>query len=172
MSSDYLTLNQNYVQNGLGTLTFVVPATGLYNVKCQCTVPSAVATGQGGGSGRDLGLGATGGIEGIGSPLPPVTPGDGGLGQGFLGTGNDNATAFTAPAAVTSSLSIVVTDTTTTTTIYTSITPTATQSEIQFQTGFAAAAGDTITVVFSSSNANDKTLQAIKANVSLGQGLQ
>ncbi len=39
--ANFLILNQNYVQDGLGTLTFTVPATGLYSVLCQVTVVPA-----------------------------------------------------------------------------------------------------------------------------------
>lgn len=35
--ANFLILNQNYVQDGLGTLTFTVPTTGTYNVQCQST---------------------------------------------------------------------------------------------------------------------------------------
>lgn len=51
MANPILFLNQSYMQVGLGTLTFTIPSTGLYNVACQCTVPTAAATGYGAGSG-------------------------------------------------------------------------------------------------------------------------
>lgn len=51
MANPILFLNAPYVQTGLGTLTFTIASTGLYNVACQCTVPSAPATGYGAGSG-------------------------------------------------------------------------------------------------------------------------
>jgi hypothetical protein len=55
--------------------------------------------------------------------------------------------------------------------LYTSPTITPTQGSLQFKFGFAASAADSITVVLASSNANDATLAAVKANISLGQGL-
>ena len=192
MSSDYLQLNTNYVQSGLGTLTFTVPTTGNYNVRCRCTVPAAIASGNGSGEGYgtapggsggsnisnlvqqgpafsgDQGLGALGGLPGIGA-VPATSLGQGGIGQGFLGTNTDGAAAPIAYSPVTSGLTITVSDGVTT--LYTSPTLGVEQSEIDFKTSFQATAADTITIVFSSSTASDKTLQAIKANVSIGQGL-
>lgn len=96
---NYLVLNQNYVQNGLGTLTFDVPATippnfiavaGIpFTVQCQVTVPQAVATGFGSGSGADQGLGVLGGVPGVSTNNS--TLGQGGLGLGFGGSVTDGA---------------------------------------------------------------------------------
>lgn len=36
--SNFLIQNQNYVQDGLGTLTFTIPSTNQYTVRCQTTV--------------------------------------------------------------------------------------------------------------------------------------
>ncbi len=204
----YLILNQNYVQNGLGTLTYIVPTTANYNVRVQATVPTGISTDQGAGSGRDLGLGVTGGFPGasvatektlgtgqtgLGTAfpnvpansapgvdpttlaestpnLPSVALGSGVLGLGFRGTNaGAPANAASASSVVTSGLVITVLDGATT--LYTSPTITPTQGSFQFTYGFPATAADSITVVFTSSNANDKTLNAIVANVSIGQGL-
>jgi hypothetical protein len=206
MSSDNIQLNQNYVQRGTGTLTFVVPTTGNYNVKCQCTVPSALITGAGSGSARDNGLGANGGVAGI----------NGGTGLGFGGSTNDNATGYstgygagagggdaagmargglgtsdgavgqgfgpnnsgyqqpptdihssqTTGPAVSSGLVVTILDGVTL--LYTSPTLSPTQSSLEFKYSLQATAADSITIVFTSSNASDANLVA---NVSIGQGL-
>lgn len=82
---NFLTLNQNYIQNGLGTLTFDVVTTGNYNISCQATVPAGLqnGTGAGGGTGRDKGLGAKGGFPGVSSVLQTLGNGQTGLGQAF-----------------------------------------------------------------------------------------
>jgi hypothetical protein len=54
--------------------------------------------------------------------------------------------------------------------IYTAPVITPTQIAQQFKFGFAATAADVITVVLSSSNANDSLLNSVKMNVSIGQG--
>lgn len=94
-----LQFDQGYVQNGLGTLTCTVPAiinnvavsSTPINVKCFITVPQAVALGAGGGSGADQGLGALGGVQGIGQGSN-LSLGNGGLGLGFGGSNTDGAT--------------------------------------------------------------------------------
>lgn len=93
-----LQLNTNYVQVGLGTLTFTVPATLVnggailntpFTVQCQVTVPHAVAEGFGAGSGADQGLGMLGGVAGISTNNTSL--GQGGLGLGFGGSATDGA---------------------------------------------------------------------------------
>jgi hypothetical protein len=200
-------------------LTFTVPTTGNYNVACQVTLPSEVNsyTGAGGGTARDLGLGATGGFGGAGSGAQ-LGLGNGAKGLGFGGSNNDDASGFasgygagagggdaagfargglgtgdgavgqgfgpavtgyqqppvdihesqTATGPVTSSLVITVKQNGTT--IYTAPTPTPSQNAIQFKTDFPCTAADSITVNFTSSNANDEQLSGIQANVSIGQG--
>lgn len=96
MANGTLQLNTNYVQCGLGTLTFTVPAvlpiTGLpvsnqpFSVQCQVTVPQAVAMGAGGGSGADQGLGVTGSSTAY-LPSYQTTGAQQGLGNGALGLG-------------------------------------------------------------------------------------
>ena len=49
--SNTLILNTNTPLVGLNTMTYTVPSTGLYNVKVSSTLPNAVATGDGAGSG-------------------------------------------------------------------------------------------------------------------------
>jgi len=106
--ANYLVLNQNYVNVGLGTLTFTVPTTGNYNVACQVT------------------------------ELPPSSL--------VIQVKNNGSTIFTAPSV------------------------SATQIGLEFKVSFQATAADSITVVFSSSAANDNLLNSVKANVSIGQG--
>ena len=206
MSSDTIQLNQNYVQNGLGTLTCTIPSTGNYNVSCQCTAPQSISSNDGAGSGRDAGLGPLGGHPGAAVANELSGAGQSGLGQSFpnvpansapgvnpttmaetapnlpsvaLGSGvtglASGGTSAGAPATnaialntVSSSLSIVVKKNGST--IFTAPTLTPTQDQVEFKFSFQATAADSITVVFDSSNANDKTLQAIIANVSVGQG--
>ena len=170
--SNILNLNQPYVFNGLGTLTFTVPTTGLYNVRCQTTVPVALATGDGGGSGQGLGAGTGGGGEGF-------TGGDLGLTHGGVGQGFGPTNGYQQPsaagsnatqgAAVSSSLSIVVNQNASP--IYTAPSLTPTDSAIQFKTSIVATAADVITVVLSSSAASDKVLNGVSSVVSIGQGL-
>jgi hypothetical protein len=88
-----LLLGKNYIQTGLGTLTFTVPATVSslltpvvnipFAVSCQLSIPAAAPTGAGSGSGSDQGLGALGGTQGIGQG---TGLGNGGTGLGFGGT--------------------------------------------------------------------------------------
>ena len=68
-----------------------------------------------------------------------------------------------------SGLSIVVNDNGSP--IYTAATIGQTQSAIQFKYGFLATATHTITVVLSSSSANDNLLNSVKSIISIGQGL-
>jgi hypothetical protein len=253
---NFLILNQNYIQNGLGTLTYTVATTGNYNIQLQATLPSGlqVGTGAGGGSGRDQGLGTAGGFPGASSALQSLSNGQTGLGQafpnvpannlpsvspttlpettpnlpyaalgsgttglGFGGTANDGASGFasgygagaggggegfvrgdfgpgfggvgqgfgagngyqqpaidihesqTSNAGPTSSLSIVVNKNGSP--IYTSTAPTPTQNSLAFRFAFQATATDSITVVLSSANAADNTLEALTTNLSIGQGL-
>lgn len=94
-----LQLATNYVQTGLGTLTFTVPATlppnGIsvvnipFIVGCQVTFPQADQEGFGAGSGADKGLGVTGGVAGISTNNTSL--GQGGLGLGFGGSVTDGA---------------------------------------------------------------------------------
>lgn len=182
-SNSILQLNQNFIQNGLGTLTFTVPATILngpavlntiFAVSCQTTVQSALGTDTGAGSAiPGHGAGAGGGdIDGFaagGSGL-----GLGAKGQGFGPVPNN----YTQPLAyvtrpvlntpVSSALSIVVKQNGTT--VYTAPTLTPTQSSLQFTTQLLCTAGDVITVVFASSNASDNTLNGIQSNVSIFAG--
>ena len=94
-----LQLNTNYVQTGLGTLTFTVPATlppnnisvsnVPFTVNCQVTFPQSDGEGSGAGSGADQGLGVTGGVPGISTNNTSL--GSGGLGLGFGGSSTDGA---------------------------------------------------------------------------------
>jgi hypothetical protein len=100
-----LQLATNYVQNGLGTLTFTVPATlpqtGLavanvpFQVNCQVTLPQWDGGGFGAGSGADQGLGAMGGSTTYAASYLTTGAqqglGNGALGLGFGGTATDNA---------------------------------------------------------------------------------
>ncbi len=95
-----LQLATNYIQTGLGTLTYTVPSTIPPNnisvsnipfvVQCQVTLPLAIANGFGAGSGADQGLGVTGGVSGIGQGSY-FSLGQGGLGLGFGGSMTDGA---------------------------------------------------------------------------------
>lgn len=169
--ANYLILNQNQIWNGLGTLTYTIPTTGNYNVQVQTTFPEALAQGSGAGSGKGLGAGTGGGGEGFtGGDLGT---GHGGVGQGF-GTGNGYQQPPSAPSnqtsgtAVSSALVILVKKNGST--IYTATSPTVTQSAFQFKYSFQAAAADAITVVLSSVNASDNTLNGVSSNISIGQG--
>jgi hypothetical protein len=101
---NYLILNQNYIQSGLGTLTYTVPATlpplniAVANipfiVRCQVTVPQAVQEGFGAGSGADQGLGVTG-VSPHYLPSYQTTGAQQGLGNGALGLGFQNVSTGT-----------------------------------------------------------------------------
>lgn len=106
--SNILFINQPYVTVGMGTETFTIPTTGLYNVALQST------------------------------EIPP---------SGISIVVNKNGSP-----------------------IYTAPVLSPTQSAIQFKTGFSAVAADVITVVLSSSNANDLLLNSVKTSMSIGQG--
>lgn len=54
--------------------------------------------------------------------------------------------------------------------VYTAPTLTPTQDAIQFKVDLNCVAADVITLVLSSSNANDLLLESVKTNVSIGQG--
>lgn len=224
--SNFLILNQNYVQNGLGTLTFNIPATippnGIavvnipFSVQCQVSVPYADTMGFGGGSAADQGLGVLGGVQGIGQgsnlslgnggkglgfggsttdgasgngsglgagagggTLGGFSQGGGGLGDGVKGQGFGAANSGypqpladvkspTSFAGILSSLSVLVKQNGST--IYTAPTIEGIQNALQFKTSFLGNANDAITVVFSSANAADKTLNAIRANLSISVG--
>lgn len=88
--SNILILNQPQVSVGLSAFTFTVPTTGLYSLLVQLQVPQALATGAGGGTARDQGLGVTGGIGGAGSGAQ-LGLGQGALGLGFGGSNTDGA---------------------------------------------------------------------------------
>jgi hypothetical protein len=171
--ANYLLLNQPQVFNGVGTLTYVIPTTGAYNVAVSSTVPEAIAPGSGAGSQKGLGSGAGGG--GTGFTGGDLGTGHGGVGQGF-GTGNSYqqppsyGSNQTSGSAVSTGLTIVVNDNGTP--IFTAGTFTATQSAQQFKTGFLATAGHTITVVFASSTASDNKLSGVTSIVSINQGLK
>lgn len=169
--SNFLILNQSQVFNGLGTLTFSVPATGNYNVQCQITVPEAIATGDGAGSGTGLGSGVGGGGQGF-------TGGDLGTGHGGVGQGFGASNGYQQPSAqgsnqtsgspVISGISILVKDNGST--IFTAPVLTATQSALQFKYPFQATSGHSITVVIASSTASDQGMSGVTSNVSIGQG--
>ena len=170
--ANYLILNQNQVFNGLGTLTYVVPTTGAYNVQVQTTYPANAPTGSGAGSGQGLGSGTGGGAEGF-------TGGDLGAGHGGVGQGFGASNGYQQPSAqgsnqtsgsaVTSGLSIVVNDNGSP--IYTASTPALIQRAQQFKFSFLATSGHTITVVFASSTLSDEGLSGVNSNVSISQGL-
>lgn len=169
--SNYLVLNQTQVWNGLGTLTFTVPTTGNYNVQVSTSYQAWATEGSFAGSNQGLGAGTGGG--GTGFVLGDQGLGQGGVGQGFGATNGYQqppaaASNQTSNAGVQSGLSIVVKQNGTT--IYTASSPAIVQSAQQFKYSFQATANDSITVVFASSTASDKTLNAIVSNVSVGQG--
>lgn len=172
--ANYLLLNQTQVFNGLGTLTFTVPTTGSYNVLFSTTVPEALAPGSGAGSNKGLGSGVGGGTL-YGFAVGGAGTGHGAAGQGF---GSDTAgyqqppsygSNQTSGSATSSALSVLVKDNGST--VFTAPTLTATQSAMQFKYPFQATAGHSITVVLSSANASDNTLNGLTSNVSVGQGL-
>lgn len=175
--ANYLLLNQNQVWNGLGTLTYTVPAgtaTQAYNVQVQTTFPAAVPIStSNAGSGKGLGAGTGGGGEGF--TKGDQGAGEGGVGQGF-GTGNNYqqppsaASNVTASNPVTSGLVIVVEKNAVTQ--YTATTPAVFQSALQFKVSLpGVAAGDSITVVLSSAVSSDNQLSGVTSNISVGQGL-
>ncbi len=170
--ANYLILNSPQVFNGLGTLSYVVPTTGQYNVRCQITVPEAVPTGSGAGSNKGLGSGTGGGGEGF-------TGGDLGTGHGGVGQGFGASNGYQQPSAqgsnqtsgsaVSSGVSVLVKDNSST--IFTAPAFAFEQSALQFKHGFQATAGHTITVVIGSSTASDAQLSGVTSNVSISQGL-
>lgn len=181
-----LKLDTNYIQVGLGTLTFTVPATVSalsvpvvnvpFSVRCQVTIPQALITGAGAGSGLQNGHGAgAGGGDASGMALGGNGPGEGGVGQGFGPVPNnyqqppiDVITPTTGPL-ISSTLSIVVN--LNGSPVFTAPAFASRQSSLQFKTpGFLCNAADTITVVFSSSTLSDEQLQGINSNVSVTQG--
>lgn len=98
--AETLLLNQQFVVCGLDTLNYTIPTTGLYNVQVQSTIPSAVATGDGAGSGGNGSQGAPIGsslevqVTQNGTPLitvsnPPATQGAGQFKIGFSATAAD-----------------------------------------------------------------------------------
>lgn len=198
--ANYLFLNQSQVFSGLGTLTYVVPTgtvTQGYNVQVQVTFPDAdpvnanwtddvagAGSGNnrlaymGAGSAYGLGSGTGGGDQGFvlgDRGLGAQGTGHGGVGQGF-GTANNYPQPIAAGSDITvnspikSSLSIVVNKNAVAQ--YTSTAPVNFQGALQFKTSLpGVAAGDTITVVFSSSASVDNQLNAIISNTSISQGL-
>lgn len=189
-----LILNQNQIFNGLGTLTYIVPTgtvTQGYKVRVQTTFPDAdpananwtdnlagagannVSPYMGAGSAYGLGSGTGGG--GTGFVKGDQGTGQGGVGQGFGATNSyqqppSAGSNVTVNSPIKSSLSIVVNKNSVAQ--YTSTAPVNFQSALQFETSLAGiAAGDTITVVFSSSATVDNQLNAIMSNVSISQGL-
>lgn len=176
-----LQFDQSQVNTGLITATCTMPTTlpgnfpfgGLINVKIQYTVPEAIGTGTGAGSGKGLGAGAGGGGEGFtGGDLGT---GHGGTGQGFgSGNGYQQPPAYTSANAINagtvSDLTITVVNTTQTITYLSTSAPATYQSAAQYQCYFTPAAGDVITITFSSSNASDKVLNGLQSIISIGQG--
>lgn len=188
--ANYLILNKPQVFNGLGTLTYTVVTTEALNVQAQVTLPSSPAinssaTGAAGigagitpaaavGAGSGMGLGAGIGGGGTGFTKGDQGAGSGGVGQGF-GTTNSYqqpptaASNAVAASPVTSSLSIVVNKNGSP--VYTSTAPVPFQEALQFRTRFLASAGDSITVVLSSSASVDNQLSGVLSTISIGQGL-
>jgi hypothetical protein len=171
--ANYLILNQNQVWNGLGTLTYTVASTGQYNVRVQSSFPAWEAEGNAkAGSGQGLGSGYGGG--GSGFVDGDAGTGHGGVGQGFGATNSyqqpphygSNQTSY---AGVQSSVSILVKKNGVT--LYTAPVPAVVQGEVQFKTSFLASSGDSITVVLSSSDAEDNQLNSVRSNISISQGL-
>lgn len=185
-----LILNKPQVFNGLGTLTYTVPAgtaTQLYSVQVQATFPAypaiqsyastvlgvgygssgVIGAGSGAGLGAGTGGGGSGFVDGDGGA------GAGGVGQGF-GAGNSYqqppsaASNVTAQSPKTSELSILVAKDAVTQ--YTSTAPVPGQSALQFKTTFSAAAGEVITVVATSSATVDNQLDGVTITASIQQG--
>lgn len=172
-----LFLNQAQVFNGLGTLTYTVPAgtaTQLYSVQVTTSVPEAVATGDGAGSGTGLGSGAGGG-DVTGFARGGNGSGTGGVGQGFGPVANNypqpplyGSNETTGPA-VTSGLSVVVNKNGSP--VYTMPTLAVVQSAAKFKTApFQLAAADVVTVVLSSAVATDTTLNGLTSTIAIQQG--
>jgi len=173
MSAPYLILNQPQVFNGLGTLSFTIPATGTYNVVGQVFVPQALPTGDGAGSGQGLGSGAGGG-DPTGFNKGGNGTGVGGVGQGFGPVANNypqppqyGSNASTGPA-VSTGISVVVNKNASP--IYTMPSMSPTQSSVQFKFAFQAATSDAITVVISSSTASDEVLNGVLSTIAIQQG--
>lgn len=169
--ANYLVLNKPQVWNGLGTLSYVIPTTGQYNVQVELTVPEAIAQGSNAGSGLGLGSGTGGGAQGFtGGDLGT---GHGGVGQGF-GEGNDyqqpsvQGSNQVAGPSVSSSVTVVVNDNGSP--IFTAPAFKFQQSALQFKYGFQATAGHTITVVLASATASDSGLNGVKSNISISEG--
>lgn len=125
------------------------------------------------GNGSGLGAGAGGGT------LGGFSQGGGGLADGSKGQGFGAANSGypqpptylntpTSFAAILSALSVVVKQNGST--VYTAPAFAGIQSGLKFSTNLLCNAADSITIVFSSSQASDETLQAIKANVSIAVG--
>jgi hypothetical protein len=178
--SNTLFLNQNFINVGLGTMTYTIAPTltnpagaGLYNVAVQGSVPSAISTGDGAGSGKGPGSGKGGG-DAAGFARGGLGLGDGAVGQGFgpdlsgysqpIASGSNQ----TSGPAVSSSLSIVVN--LNGTPVYTMPALAPTQDAFQFKTTILCANADVITVVLSSANANDNQYNTVKSNISIGEG--
>jgi hypothetical protein len=129
------------------------------------------ASGNGSGLGAGVGGGTLGGFSLGGGGL-----GDGAKGEAFGSSSsgyNQPSTYTNTPtsfAAILSSLSIVVNQNGSP--VYTAPTIAGIQEALQFSTNLLCNAADSITIVFSSSNAADAVLQAIKANVAIMVGEQ
>lgn len=188
--ANYLILNQPQVFNGLGTLTYTVPAgtaTQLYTVTVEALIPYNPAinskvspyTGigygglgfMGAGSGMSLGSGTGGGGQGFVNGDQGA--GEGGKGLGF-GAGNNyqqppsESGNATAQSPQLSSVSIVVQKDAVTQ--YTSTAPAGIQSLLKFQTTFSVAAGSSVTIAASSSASVDNQLDGVKITASIQQG--
>lgn len=193
--ANILILNQNQVFNGLGTLTYTVPTGAVtqgYNVQVQTTFPDAdpvnanwsdnsAGAGANNGGLPYMGAGSAYGLgSGTGGGATGFVSGDGGTGSGGKGLGFGTANGYPQPIAagsditvnspIKSTLSVVVNKNAVAQ--YTSTAPVNFQSALQFKTTLAGlAAGDVVTVVFSSSASVDNQLNGILSNVSIGQGL-
>jgi hypothetical protein len=174
MPNPILILNQPYVNVGLDTVTYTAPSAGLYNVTFSATVPQALATGSGSGSGQGLGAGKGGGTLG-GFALGGGGLGDGAVGQAF---GADLSGYQQPPAAgsnqvsgaaVSSALSVLVK--VNGATVYTMASLSPTQSASQFKYGMSLNAADVVTVVLSSANASDSSLNGLISQIAVNQGL-
>lgn len=198
--ANYLILNQNQVFNGLGTLTYSVPAgtvTQRYTVSVQVTFPESLpinsnishnSAGLGGnnppgmdqlgaGSGAGLGSGVGGGDQGFVNGdrgTGAVGTGKGGVGQGF-GTANNYPQPSSQGSNVTANSyvasSLSIVVNKNAVAQYTSTAPTQTQSGLQFKVNFSAAASDSITVVLTGNATTDAALNGLTSNVSVMQGI-
>lgn len=171
----------NVAANAASGVALTTPANTTPNLPSTSLGSGAQGLGFGGtendnasGNGNGYGAGAGGGdVSGFARGGNGV--GNGGVGQGFGAVPNNynqpsaNAIVPTSVAGLTSSLSVVINQNGSP--IYTSTAPTPTQGALQFKFGFVGTAADTITVVFSSSNANDKTLEAVQSTTTIQQGL-